>query len=173
MIAEMVMDIIRARRKRRIKKAVDKAITEARAEAIAWNRRRLDAEARGEPFDEPFPYSGGEHDATPKGDNMPESTPENGGKPRAEIVQVIEEFGGVAALVERMDEHERLNALMQKEIESLPETTDDRWVAMGRDGVLETGNSLEEALSKVEAKGLADGTVIVEFLSAEPEVLIL
>ena len=91
---------------------------------------------------------------------MPESTLENGVKPRAEIPQVIEEFGGVAAL-------------MQKEIESLPETTDDRWVAMGRDGVLETGNSLEETLSKVEAKGLADGTVIVEFLSAEPEVLIL
>ena len=67
MIAEMVMDIIRARRERRIKKAVDKAIAEARrqiveearAEVIAWNRRRLDAQARGEPFDEPFPYSGG------------------------------------------------------------------------------------------------------------------
>ena len=92
---------------------------------------------------------------------------------RADIAQIVEEFGGVAALVERMDEHERLTALLQKEIESLPETADDRWVAMGRDGVMETGDSLEEALSKIEAKGLADGTDIVEFLSAEPEVLIL
>ena len=94
-------------------------------------------------------------------------------RPRADIAQIVEEFGGVAALVERMDEHERVAALMRREIESLPETADDRWVAMGRDGVLETGTSLEEALSKVEAKGLDDGTVIVEFLSAKPEVLIL
>ena len=94
-------------------------------------------------------------------------------QPRADIAQIVEEFGGVAALVERIDEHERLTSLMQKEIESLPETADDRWVAMGCDGVLETGNSLEEALSKIEAKELADKTVIVEFLNAEPEVLIL
>ena len=96
-----------------------------------------------------------------------------GVRQQGDIAQIVEEFGGVAALVERMDEHERLAALMQEEIESLPEIADDRWVAMGRDGVLETGNSLEEALHKIEAKGLADGTVIVEFLSAEPEVLIL
>ena len=98
---------------------------------------------------------------------------EIGVQPRADIAQIVEEFGGAAALVERMDEHERLTARMRKEIESLPETADDRWVAMGCDGVLETGNSLEEALSKIEAKELADKTVIVEFLNAEPEVLIL
>ena len=28
---------------------------EARAECRAWNKRRLEAEARGERFDEPFP----------------------------------------------------------------------------------------------------------------------
>ena len=70
MIADMVMDIIRTRRERRIQKAVEKAIAEARpqilaeargrilAECATWNRRRLDAAARGESFDEPFPYSG-------------------------------------------------------------------------------------------------------------------
>ena len=65
MIADMVMDAIRTRRERRIQKAVDKAVAEAVhktiAEAIDWNRRRMDAEARGESFDEPFPYSDGEH----------------------------------------------------------------------------------------------------------------
>ena len=104
---------------------------------------------------------------------MTEKADKTGIWPRADIARIVDEFGGVAALVERMDEHERLAVLMQREIESLPETADDQWVAIGRDGVLETGNSLEEALSKVEAKGLADGTVIVEFLSAKPEVLIL
>ena len=76
MIADMVMDVIRTRRERRIQKEVEKGIAEARpeiiaearpqilaeglAEAIEWNRRRMDAAARGESFDEPFPYSGGE-----------------------------------------------------------------------------------------------------------------
>ena len=61
MIADMVMDAIRTRRERRIQKAVEKAVSEALGEAAEWNRRRMDAVARGESFDEPFPYSDGEH----------------------------------------------------------------------------------------------------------------
>ena len=60
MIADMVMDVIRTRRERRIQKAVEKAVAEALEEAADWNRRRMDAAARGEPFDEPFPYLDGE-----------------------------------------------------------------------------------------------------------------
>ena len=56
MIADMVMDVIRTRRERHTQKAVAKAL----AEAADWNRRRLDAAARGEPFDEPFPYPNSE-----------------------------------------------------------------------------------------------------------------
>lgn len=69
MIADMVMDAIRTRRERRVQKAVEKAVAEAVPKAIAealgeaaeWNRRRMDAAARGELFDEPFPYSDGDH----------------------------------------------------------------------------------------------------------------
>ena len=104
---------------------------------------------------------------------MTASADKTGSQPRASIAQVVEEFGGVEALAVRMDEHERLTARLRNEIASLPEITADLWVAMSLDGVLETGNSLEEVLSKIEAKELADGTVIVEFLNAEPEVLIL
>ena len=35
----------------------DKGIDEANDRWLAWNRRRLEAEARGEPFHEPLPYS--------------------------------------------------------------------------------------------------------------------
>ena len=35
----------------------DKGIDEANDRWLAWNRRRLEAEARGEPFHEPVPYS--------------------------------------------------------------------------------------------------------------------
>ena len=77
MIADMVMDVIRTRRERRTQKAVAKAVAEAVPKAVAeavpkavaealeeasdWNRRRMDAAARGEPFDEPFPYSDNGH----------------------------------------------------------------------------------------------------------------
>ena len=69
MIADMVMDAIRTRRERRTQKAVAKAVAEAVPKAVAealeeasdWNRRRMDAAARGEPFDEPFPYSDNGH----------------------------------------------------------------------------------------------------------------
>ena len=61
MIADMVMDVIRTRRERRTQKAVAKAVAEALEEASDWNRRRMDAAARGEPFDEPFPYSDNGH----------------------------------------------------------------------------------------------------------------
>ena len=98
---------------------------------------------------------------------------EIGVRQRADIAQIVEEFGGAASLVERMDEHERLATRMKSEIASLPELTGDRWVAMGLDEALEIGNSLSEVLARIEEKGLADGTVVVEFLSAEPEALIL
>lgn len=61
MIADMVMDAIKTRRERRTQNAVEKAIAEALEEAAEWNRRRMDAEARRESFDEPFPYSDSEH----------------------------------------------------------------------------------------------------------------
>ena len=62
MIADMVMDVIRTRRERRIQKVAAEAVAKALAEGIAWNRRRMEAEARGEIFDEPFPYSDSEED---------------------------------------------------------------------------------------------------------------
>ena len=54
---------INNRRERQLREAVDEAVTEAVAETAtevdglwrAWNERRLDALAKGEPFDEPPP----------------------------------------------------------------------------------------------------------------------
>ena len=104
---------------------------------------------------------------------MTASREETAGQPRASVAQVVEEFGGVEALTARLDEHERLTAKLQSEIASLSEFTGDQWVAMGRDGVLEVGGSLDEVLARIEAKGLADGAVVVEFVSPDQSVLIL
>ena len=70
-LAAMFEDWVNRRRERHLAEAVAKAVAEARAEAVAetrsetqaetnalwraWNGRRLDALANGEPFDEPPP----------------------------------------------------------------------------------------------------------------------
>ena len=41
--------------KERREKARQQQIAEGRVEGRAWNERRLEAKARGEPFNEPFP----------------------------------------------------------------------------------------------------------------------
>ena len=43
------------RRREQIARAVTAAVAEERREWEAWNERRLQAEQRGEPFDEPSP----------------------------------------------------------------------------------------------------------------------
>ena len=104
---------------------------------------------------------------------MTASMDEAAGQPRVSVAQVVEEFGGVEALTARMDEHERLTARLRSAIASLPEFNGDRWVAMGRDEALEVGDSLDEVLARIEAKGLADGTVVVEFVSPDRSAMIL
>ena len=53
MIAEMVLEALDKRARRKVAKAYAKGLADARS----WYLRRHDAEERGEPFDEPFPGS--------------------------------------------------------------------------------------------------------------------
>ncbi len=48
-------DMIKKRRARQMAEAVERGVAENDAKWRAWNDRRLDAEAKGEPFDEPPP----------------------------------------------------------------------------------------------------------------------
>jgi hypothetical protein len=62
-VAEWLEGVLERRRQRDIAEATEKARQEGRQEAQsqrdaqwrAWNERRIDAEAKGEPFDEPYP----------------------------------------------------------------------------------------------------------------------
>ena len=56
---------INDRRERRMREAVDEATTEVDGLWRAWNERRLDALAKGEPFDEPPPDISGVSENTP------------------------------------------------------------------------------------------------------------
>ena len=59
-VEEARPQIVEEARPQIVEEARPQILAEGLAEFIDWNRRRMDAAARGEPFDEPFPYSNGE-----------------------------------------------------------------------------------------------------------------
>ena len=89
------------------------------------------------------------------------------------VKEVIEGLGGAKALMDEMDEYHQIVARMRKEHPSLVERHPDKWVAMGRAGVLAVGDSMDEVLREVEGRGLHGAEVVIEFLHTDPPLLIL
>ena len=44
----------------------------------------------------------------------------------------------------------------------------DKWVAMGQEGVLAVGESMDEVLSEVESRGLHGADVVIQFMDTDP-----
>ena len=59
------------------------------------------------------------------------------------------------------------------ERDALIEKHPNRWVSMGKDGVVSIGDSIEEVVSATETKGISTTDVVVEYLDPDPETLIL
>lgn len=99
------------------------------------------------------------------------------GKPdlndEAYVRAVIEELGGVRELAAGMREYREIVARMRAERAALTERYPDRWIAMGLDGVIVVGDSMDQVLDEVESRGLCGGDVAVEFLDTTPPLLIL
>ncbi len=89
------------------------------------------------------------------------------------VEEIIEGLGGAKVLMDEMDEYHQIVARMRKEYPSLVERHPDKWVAMGKDGVLAVGDSIDEVLKEVEGRGLHGTDVVVEFLDTDPPLLIL
>ena len=89
------------------------------------------------------------------------------------VKEVIEGLGGAKALMDEMDEYHEIVARMRKEHSNLMERHPDKWVAMGREGVLAVGDSMDEVLREVEGRGLHGADVGIEFLDTDPPLLIL
>ena len=79
-----------------------------------------------------------------------------------------------AATVSAMlDEHARLRVLLMDAIKATPASDEDYWVGMGIDEVVVRGESAETVMAGIEAGGSAGGTVVIEFVGCEPQVIIL
>ena len=105
---------------------------------------------------------------------MPE-TASGGRRPmdEADVQAIIDQLGGVEALLEGRAEFHEAVLRMNRERGALMEMYPDKWVAVGRNGVIAVADSLEDVFARVESAGLRDSEFEVEFLDTDPADLLL
>ncbi len=96
-------------------------------------------------------------------------------KPTAEefLRTVVEELGGPNAWDDGMAEFYKASTRLQDEYDALMEKYPDKWVAVGKDGVLAVCDSLKEAHSAADLARSHGSQCVIEFLNSDPEPLIL
>ena len=72
-----------------------------------------------------------------------------------------------------LEEHARLRSALKDVISAAPAQQEDYWIAMGSDEVVVCGESLESVMASIEAAGTVGGTIVTEFVSAEPQLIVL
>ena len=82
-------------------------------------------------------------------------------------------MGGPNAWDDGMAEFYKAATRLWDEYDTLVEKYPDKWVAMGKDGVLEVYGSLKEAHSAAELARSHGSQCVIEFLNSDPEPLIL
>ena len=87
--------------------------------------------------------------------------------------ELLAHLGGAEALRDDPNDFRKAVSRLWIERELLIEKHPERWVSMGKDGVVSIGDSIEEVVSATEAKGVSTADVIVEYLDPNPETLIL
>jgi hypothetical protein len=90
-----------------------------------------------------------------------------------DVGRVIERLGGWEAVLKRMAEFEKVTSRMFSEEDELTQKYPYKWVAVGKDGLLEVGDTMEEVFAAVEARGLKNPEFVVRFLDPDPLDLVL
>ena len=88
-------------------------------------------------------------------------------------VAMIEEEGGVGAIMDEMEEFQELLSQFLAMDSSLVKRYPDKWVAMGKGGVIAVGDSATEALDNLEELGLDRSKAVCQFMNTNPPILIL
>ena len=91
----------------------------------------------------------------------------------AYLVELVEDMGGAGAILDDLGEFSELVDRLWTERDALREKHPDRWVAVGRDGLVAVGDTLRAVFDEVEGLGLARRDVVVDHLDTNPPVLIL
>lgn len=90
-----------------------------------------------------------------------------------EFEEMLAELGGVEALRDDPNDFRKAVNRLWIERDALIEKHPNRWVSMGKEGVVSIGDSIEEVVSATETKGISTADVVVEYLDPDPEMLIL
>lgn len=90
-----------------------------------------------------------------------------------QALALIESRGGIAAMRERMEARQIIWRRMCREEEELTRQYPDKWAAMGKDGLVAVGDSLDDILEQVDALGVSRSDIVLKFLDADPLPLIL
>ena len=90
-----------------------------------------------------------------------------------EFEEMLAELGGVEALRDDPNDFRKAVNRLWIERDALIEKHPNRWVSMGKDGVVSIGDSIEEVVLATETKGISTTDVVVEYLDPDPETLIL
>lgn len=78
-----------------------------------------------------------------------------------------------ARVAAMLDEHARLGTLLADAIAAAPVPDDDYWIGMSVDGIAVCGESPDAVVAIIDGRGMAGETVVLEFVSAEPQVIVL
>ena len=89
------------------------------------------------------------------------------------VKQIIDELGGAKALMKEMDEYQETVLRTTQERPHLAADFPHKWVAMGREGLLAAGDSMDQVLGQLEAQGVDGSDVVIEFMDTDPPPLIL
>ena len=87
--------------------------------------------------------------------------------------ELLAQLGGIEVLRDDPNDFRKAVKRLWTERESLTESHPNKWVSMGKNGVVSIGDSIEEVVAATEAKGVSTADVTVEYLDPEPETLIL
>ena len=86
---------------------------------------------------------------------------------------MIEEIGGVGALLDGFALRRRLSVRISEMYASLLERYPDKWVALGDGDVLAVGDSMDEALNAMEKLGIDRSAAVVRYIDTDPPILLL
>ncbi len=87
--------------------------------------------------------------------------------------EIILGDGGVEVFLKEMEEFHDAVTRLWDEYDTLMEKYPDKWVAMGKDGVLAVCDSRKEVFSAIEPARARGDAYVVEFLDTDPEPLVL
>ena len=104
---------------------------------------------------------------------MPMITSQSDRPSADDFEEMLAQLGGAQALRDDPNDFRKAVKRLWDGRDSLIERHPNKWISMGKDGVLSVGDSIEEVVSDSEAKGVSTADVIVELLNPEPEALIL